>query len=145
IEQTRNWGISCILKAATTRGDVYFKAAPEYLTNEPALVKVLAENLPLYFPEVLAVDAARRWMLTLDMGGKTLSDIPELERGEEAMRYYARINFAWIERSQELLARSSPRRDLETLQTQTDSLLADTRALRMGSNYGLSDSQIEEL
>src|SRR5262245_59132516 len=61
------------------------------------------------------------------------------------MRRYARIQLAWIERGKELLALSCPRRDLETLQTQTDSLLADTRALRMGSNYGLSDLEIEEL
>src|SRR5215510_9803913 len=145
IEQMRNWGISCILKVSTTQGDVYFKAAPEFLTNEPALVEVLAENLPLYLPEVLAVDAARRWMLTLDMGGKMLSAIPELERWEEAMRHYARIQLAWIGHNQELLALSCPRRDLETLQAQTDLLLADTHALRMGSNYGLSDLQIEEL
>ena len=145
IEQMKNWGISCILKAPTTRGDVYFKAAPEFLTNEPALVKVLAEDLPLFFPEVLAVDGARRWMLTLNMGGKTLSAIQELELWEEAMRLYARIQLSWVERSQELLALSCPPRDLETLQTQTDSLLADTRALRMGSNYGLSDLEIEEL
>jgi Phosphotransferase enzyme family len=145
IKQMKNWGISCILKAPTTRGDVYFKAATDFLTNEPALVKVLAEDLPLYFPEVLSVDAAWRWMLTLDMGGKTLSNIPELELWEDAMRRYARIQIAWIERTQELLALSCPRRDLELLQTQTDSLLADTRALRTGSNYGLSDMQIEEL
>jgi len=145
IEQMRNWGISCILKVSTTRGDVYFKAVPEFLTNEPALVEVLAENLPLSFPEVLAVDAARRWMLTWDMGGKMLSAIPNLECWEEAMRAYARLQIKCIERNQELLALSCPRRDLEILQTQADTLLADTDALRRGNNYGLSNLQIEEI
>ena len=70
---------------------------------------------------------------------------PELERWEEAMCAYARLQLAWIGRNQELLALNCPRRDLEILQAQADSLLADTRALRMGSNYGLSDLQIEEL
>jgi len=145
VAKIRSWGISCILKTSTTRGDVYFKAAPEFLTNEPALVEALAGDLPLYFQDVLAVDAARRWMLTWDMGGKTLSAIPDLELWEEAIRAYARLQFRWIERDQELLALSCPYRGLEILQTQADSLLADTSALRRGDSYGLSDLQIEEL
>ncbi|HEY6404398.1 MAG TPA: phosphotransferase [Blastocatellia bacterium] len=145
IEQLRNWGISCILKVSATRGDVYFKAVPEFLTNEPALVEFLSENLPLFSLEPLAVDVDRRWMMTWDMRGKTLSDIPDLERWEEAMRAYAQLQIKFIERKQELLTLSCPYRDLAILQQQTDKLLADTDALKSGNNYGLSDLQIEEI
>jgi hypothetical protein len=78
IEQVRSWGISCILRARTMTGDVYFKASSSkaLFAHEPTLMQALATLYPDYLPTLLAVDQAQDWMLLA--GLRSLSrDQPE--------------------------------------------------------------------
>jgi hypothetical protein len=70
IEQVSNSCISSILRAATTRGRVYFKAtAPSPLFVDEGMVTAhLAGLFPGRVPRPLAVDSDRGWMLLDDFG-----------------------------------------------------------------------------
>jgi len=48
-------------------------------------------------PEVLAIDADRRWMLMRDMGAQTLDAVPGLEQWKAAVRTYAQLQVDWVD------------------------------------------------
>jgi hypothetical protein len=68
--QLRVWGLSCVLRARTARGRVYFKASAGFplAANEPALTAALAARFPARVPAPLAADPDRRWLLLADFG-----------------------------------------------------------------------------
>jgi len=70
VEQIKTWGISCVLRAGATVGDVYLKAASTraLFADEPALTAALAALYPAHVPLPLAIDHARGWMLLADFG-----------------------------------------------------------------------------
>jgi phage tail protein X len=70
IVQVRSWSISCILRARTISGDVYFKASSSQalFAHEAALVQALATLYPDHLPTPLAVDQVQEWMLLADFG-----------------------------------------------------------------------------
>ncbi|HEX8034592.1 MAG TPA: hypothetical protein VF510_12130 [Ktedonobacterales bacterium] len=72
VEQLRSWERSCLLRMPTDAGHVYFKAVPRMFTHETLLTQALAMWYPGTAPHVLALDAARDWLLLADLGGHTL-------------------------------------------------------------------------
>ncbi|MBI1741922.1 hypothetical protein HYR54_02520 [Candidatus Acetothermia bacterium] len=91
IEQLRSWQRSSLLRAKTNAGDFYFKAVPKMFAHEPALTKTLAEKYPENFPEVIAVDAQRHFMLMKSADGQTWDDVTEIKLWENALSTYAQI------------------------------------------------------
>lgn len=89
--QVRTWGRSCVIRQATAAGDFYFKAVPPMFAHEPALTAALAAADPTHFPQVVALDSARGWMLMRAFAGVPLDKVPDLARWEIAVRAWAEV------------------------------------------------------
>lgn len=141
VEQVRSWSLSCVLRARTAAGAVYFKAATEtdFFVNEPAVMAALAARYPGQIPAPLAVDAARRWML-LDDFGPPLGWAAPLAAQEALFRAHARLQIATARQPAWLLAIGCIDRRLDRLAAQIDPLLADLDGL-----VGLDAGEIARL
>jgi hypothetical protein len=126
IEQLKTWGISCLLKVSSDRGDIFFKVASSLplFGNEPALLKALSDRYPAYVPAPIAVEPNRRWMLMGDFGAE-LRTMPTLERWETAARRFGELQVQAASAVQDLLALGCLDRRLKVLSGQIDPLLAD--------------------
>lgn len=142
VEQVKSWGISCILRAQTTRGVVYFKVASSLplFAHEPRLMHSLAEMYPAYVPAPLGIDEDRRWMLLDDFGPAVGWDAP-VEVQEEMLVTYGALQLAAVDRIDELWRMGCLDRSLERLAAQIDPLFADT-AMLAGQ---LDSAEIERL
>jgi Phosphotransferase enzyme family len=159
IEQIRSWGISSVLVAHTTMGDMYFKAIPSVVDkrpgalshgerppsrpllfgNEPALLRALAAFYPNYIPTPIAIDKERVWMLLRDFGPTRLRGA-EVQIWEEMISIYGQLQVSSVDHLQELLAVGCLDRNLEVLSTQIDPLLTDAEVLSH-----LTANEIEQL
>jgi hypothetical protein len=145
IEQVRNWQRSCILRARTDRGEVYFKAVPPMFAVEPPLTRGLAQQYPDHLPPVLAIDPDRHWLLTQGVVGKTLDQFPDIRHWEMALRTYAGIQIDQISRVDGLRGMGCPDHPLATLSAAIPSLVTDPAALQPGQEHGLSAAEIDQL
>ena len=92
VRQVRVWELSCLLRAPTAGGDVWFKTnvASPLLVNEGVVMEALAGLLGDQVPAPLAVDAERGWMVLDDFGGELGWEVPA-EVVEEVARSFARL------------------------------------------------------
>ena len=104
VEQVRSWGLSCILRARTTSGDVYFKVAPDLplFAHEPVLMRGLSRLYPAHIPAPLSIDEPRRWMLLADFGA-AIEWGASVAVQEEMLRHYGALQRAAVPRVDELL------------------------------------------
>ncbi|HEY0006863.1 MAG TPA: phosphotransferase [Pyrinomonadaceae bacterium] len=147
IEQRRNWFRSSILRARTSGPDLYFKAGPPQVFGcEAALTSRLAQKYPAKLPRLLAVEAARNWLLMEDFGKVTLSEIKDAARWAEALRGYALIQIEQIEEVDQLLALGCPDLRLAVMEASVDELLADPLLPLTGRQWSrLSELELAEL
>jgi hypothetical protein len=112
VAQVRAWELSCILRAPTATGDVWFKtnAALPLFVNEGVVLTTLAELFGDRVPAPLAVDAERGWMLLDD-------------HGEEVARSYARMQVEAAGQADRLLAAGCHDRRLDRLAAQAEAWL----------------------
>src|SRR5215208_868062 len=75
VEQPRVRPWATVLRAHTTGGDVWMKAAGAATAFEAGLYELLAREAPEDVLTPLAVDAPRGWMLLPD-GGPTVEELP---------------------------------------------------------------------
>ncbi|MEA2579328.1 MAG: hypothetical protein QOE83_220 [Actinomycetota bacterium] len=73
IEQFSTWSVSSILRAQTSAGRYYFKAAPTHFRHEASVTKMLAERFPDMIPAPVSIDDERGWLLTADFGDELAS------------------------------------------------------------------------
>lgn len=92
VEQVRVAELSCVLRATTGAGDVYFKATAQspLFVNEGPVMAALADLFAGDVPAPLALDASRRWMLLPDFGPELGWQAP-VEVLEEVLRAFARL------------------------------------------------------
>jgi hypothetical protein len=92
VEQFRLAELSCVLRAPTGTGDVFFKATtPSPLfVDEGRVMVTLAELFPGDVPAPLAVDSERHWMLLSDFG-PDLGWTAPLDVREDVFCTYARL------------------------------------------------------
>src|SRR5919112_3616155 len=92
VEQIKSWGISCILRAHTASGGVYFKAASSLplFAHEPAVMRGLSGLYPDHIPAPLSIDDQHRWMLLADFGAPIEWGAP-VEVQEEMLRLYGEL------------------------------------------------------
>lgn len=64
------WPGACLLRVATSHGQVYFKAAYAKPPGEAALAGALAAKWPEIVPQPLAAEPRRNWLLMRDFGMK---------------------------------------------------------------------------
>ncbi|WP_395142624.1 phosphotransferase [Armatimonas sp.] len=70
-KEVKSWSLSCVIRAETGRGVVYFKATnqqPALFANEADVTQNLAERFAGLAPLPLATDPERGWMLLQDFG-----------------------------------------------------------------------------
>ena len=60
------WPSACLLRVATARGDIHFKAAYDKPPGEARLTNVLARIWPDHIDKPLATDEKRNWMVMRD-------------------------------------------------------------------------------
>jgi Phosphotransferase enzyme family len=130
VEQIKSWGISCILRARTASGDVYFKVASSrpLFAHEPALMRGLSGLYPEHIPAPLSIDEGRRWMLLADFGAP-VGWGAHVDVQEEMLRCYSELQRDTVERVDDLLAMGCLDRRLGRLAAQIDPLLEDTAML----------------
>jgi hypothetical protein len=70
VEQVKHSFLSCVLRAPTMAGWIYFKASngSSLMVNEAVLTQALARRFPWALPQLLVIDPARDWMLLVDFG-----------------------------------------------------------------------------
>lgn len=131
IEHTNYWCLSCVLRARTTRGDVFFKAGPDFplFVNETAVVSGLSKLFPHHVPAPLSIDAARRWMLLGDFG-PALGKDGTAETRIAMLRQFARMQQQASDQLDSLKEIGCLDRRLHELRYQIDGLLADPALAR---------------
>jgi hypothetical protein len=136
VAQVKAWSISCILRAPTEAGPVYFKAVPPLFAGEPTLTAWLSRRYPGQVPEVLALDPERRWLLLLEIRG---AQLPDLASREEALRRFARLQIDHVGREEDLLAAGVVDRRLAGLTRAFDQLLEEIASPERRAAYRLSE------
>lgn len=124
IEQVKSWCLSCILRAPTASGNVYFKVAADLplFASEASVMRHLAAMYPRHVPAPLAIDPDRGWLLLPDFG-KELGWGASLEHREAALRAFGRLQIDSTHRVEGLLAIGCHDRRLDRLADQVDPLL----------------------
>ncbi len=145
IEQLRSWERSAVLRVVTDRGMVYFKALPPMFAHEPRLTYWLAEQYPGDAPRLLAVDAARRWMLMADFGGHTLDKITDVAVWEAALFNYGQLQVKLMQRTHELLVLKCPDRRPNLLLGRIEAMLNQTADQLSGSITKFTEAEINVL
>jgi hypothetical protein len=102
VEQPRVRPWATVLRAPTTGGDVWMKAAGPATAFEAGLYELLAREAPADVLAPLAVDAPRGWMLLPD-GGQPVGELPAA-----ALAQYGRLQRALAPRAGELPALGVP-------------------------------------
>jgi hypothetical protein len=118
IEQPHVETWSTVLRVPTSTGPVWFKANHDTLKHEAALVSRLSARVPERVPPLLAADLDRGWMLMADAGERLRTVIPaerSLDRWLDALEATAKIQIAFEDDVDELLAIGVPDRRLKTL------------------------------
>ena len=121
VRQLQVWELSCILRAPTTSGDVWFKASRDLplFVNEAVLIRELAGLFPGHVPAPLAVDAERRWMALADFGPEVGWDAPAADR-EDVLATFARLQIQAASQVDRLLAAGCLDRRLPWLAAQAE-------------------------
>jgi hypothetical protein len=145
IVQERVWALSCVMRVATSIGEVYFKAVPPFMTQESVAMHEVSRQYPDLLPSPLAVDTERGWMLMPDFGGDSLLRVPDLSCWQEALRRCAHMQVEQARYVDEWLARGIPDRRLPRMVHLTEPLMTLASRLLSGSPPGLSAEEVEGL
>ena len=140
VQQLRNWSISSLLVAPTTRGKLFFKAAASLplFVNEPALTQTLATLHPDQLPTPLKIDRDKRWMLMEDFGASTRDALGDAATDYAAIfRAYGQLQRESAEHLDALRDAGCIDRRLNVLAAQIDPLIADptTQAVLTPEEY----------
>lgn len=148
IEQphVRPW--STVLRVPTFGSTVYFKATSPALAFEPCLTQALWRWREDCIPEVLAIDAKRGWMLTLDMGEwmrDQMQSIEGLRHWRKVLPLYAGLQIEMAERAPDLLSLGILDRRLAELPRLYEALLEQVGDLATGQLDGFDAREYAEL
>jgi hypothetical protein len=129
VEQVRVWELSCVLRAPTTTGDVWFKTsiASPLFVNEGVVMDTLAGLFPDHVPAPLAVEPERGWMV-LDGFGARVGWDASLEAVEAVARTFARMQVEAAGHVDLLLASGCRDRRLDRLAARAEAWLPEVGA-----------------
>jgi hypothetical protein len=146
-EQLRGSERSFVMRCQTDHGAFYFKAVPPVFGHEPELNRWLADRYPEHFPEVIAIDTVRGWLLerAVPSDAMPLDEVREEEEWYQAVRRLAEIQVECAARASELIELGCPERDLEILARRTPRMCADGAAMLLGEACGLSRAEIDRI
>jgi hypothetical protein len=129
VEQVRVWELSCVLRAPTTAGDVWFKTsiASPLFVNEGVVMRALAGLFPDHVPAPLAVEPERGWMVLAGFGTRAGWDA-SLEAVEAVARTFARMQVEAAGHVDLLLAAGCHDRRLDRLAARAEAWLPEVGA-----------------
>jgi hypothetical protein len=132
VEQVKHWFLSCILRAPTAQGLVYFKATngSSLMVNEAVLTQALARRFPRAMPQPLTINPTCDWMLLADFGSE-IGWEATIETREAALAAFAQLQMASAARVDELLNVGCIDRRLSRLAEQIALLLNDQEVLAL--------------
>jgi Phosphotransferase enzyme family len=141
IEQTKQWGISSVLRVRTDGPDLYFKVSARLplFVDEGPVTAMLAERFPGYVPEPLAVEPDRGWFLLPEFQELVGWRAP-LDVRCEVLARFAGLQRRTADQTADLIAAGCLDRRLDVLERQLEPLLADPGALAR-----LQPEEIDEL
>lgn len=151
VEELHRRAWSAMLRVPTASGSAYFKAAAPAGLHEAALTELLARTHPDCTVEVLAVDAARGWLLMRD-AGEMLRTVAaregSLERYEPLLARYAALQIELTPHRDDLLALGVPDRRLARVAELAAALPVDaglvSRLVAEVESYGLPATLVHE-
>jgi Phosphotransferase enzyme family len=129
VEQVRVWELSCVLRAPTTAGDVWFKTsvASPLFVNEGVVMRTLAGLFPDHVPAPLAVEPERGWMVLAGFGSRVGWDA-SLEAVEAVARTFAGMQVEAAGQVDLLLAAGCHDRRLDRLAARAEAWLPEVGA-----------------
>jgi hypothetical protein len=146
-EQVRAWERDFVMRLQADIGSFYFKAISGMSMHEPALSRWLAEQYAGSFPEVVAVDESRGWLLqrAVAAGALPLDEVREEEEWYRAARRLGEVQVETTRRLGELRQLDVPYRGLEVLARRVPELCADEAALRGGGPEALTAGELDRV
>ena len=145
IEQVKAWEYSQVLRLTAGDGVFYLKALCESAAREPELTRRLAQAHPAWMPDVVAVDAGRRWLLVRATAGPELLNVSDTAAWQETARRCARVQIAWTGRSGELQALGCPHWPVTAVAARLGPMLADGASLMAPCPEGLTGDELARL
>ncbi len=126
VEPVLSWELSCVLRAETASGAVFFKVALDtpLFANEASVVAELATLFPGEIPSLLAADPDRRFLVLADAGPVVGWSAP-IEIREDVMRAVARLQIRSAPHVGRLLAAGCNDRRLDWLAAQSSEWLTE--------------------
>lgn len=148
IEQPHIRPWSTVMTVPTNAGTLYFKASASLFAHETALTDYLARFRPEIFPELLAVDTKRHWMLMRD-AGTPLRQFIRTEKSialwKDVLPLYVNLQKAMAERTTHLLALGVMDRRLARLPAMFENLIADASAMMLDQEESLTSDEYSRL
>ena len=114
LTQLRAWPLSAVLRGERDGEPIYLKAVFPLFHHEPAITEALARESPGFVPDVLAVDRERGWLLMAELPGEPVEHLPG-PSWARLLGDLGRVQRAWSDRTDELLALGAQDRGLATL------------------------------
>ena len=148
IEQPHAYAWSTVMRVPTNEGSLFFKATAPETVYEAALTQKLSEWYPDCMPELLAVDAARGWMLMRDGGEQLRASIrptQDIKPWEPVITRYAELQIGLAEHVSEILALGIPDHRPAALPPLYKQLLTDEASLMIDQEKGLISSEFQQL
>jgi len=138
---------STVMRLETTDGVLWFKATTDVHGFEPRLTEILAATRADRVTELVAIDAARGWMLMRDAGTRLreLAEPFDPRRWEEILPRYGDLQIALTPKVDELLALGVPDERPAGIPDRVEALLDDERALMLDESDELTAEQRDEL
>ena len=128
--ELKSWCLSCVIRAETERGTVFFKATNlrPLFCNEPTVTQNLARRFPGRVPAPIAIDGGRGWMLLADFGPNLSETDPENSTAR-ILADFSRLQSETLGREGEFLALGCVDRRPAQLAREVASMLADEESL----------------
>src|SRR6185295_16586538 len=144
VEQVRVSEFSTVLRVEAGRRALYFKSVAEAAALEPPVTAALAAR-SAHVPPVLAVDAARRFLLMEAFAGQPLAAPEDVGAWTAAARAYGELQRQCLDAVDELCALGCAVATAASLVEPLATLLDDRDAVLVGEPGGLRDDQIAAL
>lgn len=148
IEQPHIRPWSTVMTVPSNDGMLYFKASASLFAHETALTDYLARFRPEIFPELLAIDIKRHWMLMRDAGTPLRHFIrteKSIARWKDVLPLYVDLQKVMAERTTHLLALGVMDRRLAKLPEMFESLIADESAMLLDQEESLTSEEFTRL
>lgn len=148
IEQPHIRPWSTVMNVPTSVGTFYFKASASVFAHETALTHYLAKFRPQLFPELIALDLERYWMLMRDSGTPLRHFVrtnKSIARWQDVMPLYVNLQKDLTSHVDELLSLGVIDRRLSKLPVLFETLIADEESMLLDTEDSLTTAEYSRL